>query len=241
MLITNKPLMQTENQLLGALPSDIYERLASHFKLVSLPTQEVICEVAEPIDYVYFPHHAVISLLATMDDGATVEVALVSREGMVGLPVILGDNISSIRAIVQVPGEAMRIDADIIKAEFARGGFLQNLLLRYVQAVLTEFAQGAACNRIHSLDKRLARWLLKVADRRQSQEFPLTQEFIAQMLGVRRAGVSVAAGILSQSGIISYNRGHISILDRKALEAASCECYRVVKDEFTRLLGKSSY
>lgn len=241
MLITNKPLMQPENQLLGALPADIYERLASHFKLVSLPTQEVICEVAEPIEYVYFPHHAVISLLATMDDGATVEVALVSQEGMVGLPVILGDNISSMRAIVQVPGEAMRIDADILKAEFDQCGPLQHLLLRYVQAVLTEFAQGAACNRLHSLDKRLARWLLKIADRRQSQEFPLTQEFIAQMLGVRRSGVSVAAGILSQSGIISYNRGHISILDRKALEAASCECYRVVKDEFTRLLGKSSY
>ncbi|MBD2213682.1 Crp/Fnr family transcriptional regulator [Nostoc linckia FACHB-104] len=237
MLIEKKPLMQPENQLLGALPSDIYERLASHFKLVSLPTQEVICEVAEPIQYAYFPHQAVISLLATMDDGSTVEVALVSQEGMVGLPIILGDNISSMRAIVQVPGEAMRINADILKAEFFQGGPLQNLLLRYVQAVLIELAQGAACNRLHSLDKRLARWLLKISDRMQSQEFPLTQEFLSQMLGVRRAGVSVAASILSQSGIISYNRGHICILDRKGLEAASCECYQVVKDEFTRLFG----
>ncbi|MDZ7957592.1 MAG: Crp/Fnr family transcriptional regulator [Aulosira sp. DedQUE10] len=239
MLVKNKPLMQPENHLLATLPAYIYERLAPHLKLVPLSTHEVIVEIGEPIKYVYFPHKAIVSLLATMDDGSTAEVALVGHEGMVGLPVILGDKISSILGIVQVPGEGMRIDADILKTEFERGGPLQSLLLLYVQAFITELAQGAACNRLHSLEKRLARWLLKVSDRIQSEEFPLTQEFIAQMLGVRRSGVSVAAGILSQSGIITYNRGRIHILNRPALEAASCECYRVVKGEFKRLLGAS--
>ncbi|OUL23846.1 Crp/Fnr family transcriptional regulator [Nostoc sp. T09] len=230
-------LTRSKNQLIAALPAAEYERLVPHLQIVRLSNQQVIYEIAEPIAYAYFPDQAIISLLTMMNDGSTVEVALVGHEGMAGIPIILGDNISSIRAIVQVSGYGVRINADVLKTEFARGGSLQRLLLRYVQAVITELAQGTACNRRHRLEKRLACWLLKVSDRIGSQEFPLTQEFIAEMLGVRRSGVTVAAGILSQSGIISYHRGHITILDRKALEATSCECYQTVKAEFTRLLG----
>jgi CRP-like cAMP-binding protein len=236
----NNPLIHPKNQLLAALPASEYESLLPHLQVVPLSNQQFIYEVGEPIEYAYFPHQAVISLVVVMDDSSTVETALVSQEGMAGFPILLGDNISSLQAVVQVPGDGMRLNADLLKTEFDKGGSLQRLLLRYVQAVISELAQGAACNRIHSLEKRLARWLLKVSDRLGSKEFPLTQEFIAQMLGVRRSGVTVAASILSQSGIISYHRGHITILDMEALEAASCECYRVVKAEFTRLLGNFS-
>ncbi|OUL32126.1 Crp/Fnr family transcriptional regulator [Nostoc sp. 106C] len=230
-------LTHPKNKLLAALPCTEYERLAPHLQIVRLSNQQVIYDIAEPIAYAYFPQGSIISELAMMDDGSTVEVALVGHEGMAGIPIILGDNISSIKAIVQIPGYSVRLNADVLKTEFDRGGSLQRLLLRYVQAVITEMAQGTACNRLHRLEKRLSRWLLKVSDRLGSQEFPLTQEFIAEMLGVRRSGVTVAAGILSQSGIISYHRGYITILDREALEATSCECYRIVKAEFTRLLG----
>lgn len=232
----DNPLLHPKNKLLAALAPSEYERLVPHLQVVPLSNQQVIYEDGEPIKYAYFPHQAIISLVIIMDDGSTVEAALVSQEGMAGISIILGDNISSLQAIVQVPGDGMRIDADVLKAEFDRGGSLQRLLLRYVQAVFSELAQGSACNRVHSLEKRLARWLLKVSDRVASKKFPLTQEFIAQMLGVRRSGVTVAASALSQLGIISYQRGHITILDIEALEATSCECYRVVKDNFTRLL-----
>jgi CRP-like cAMP-binding protein len=233
----DNPLIHPKNQLLAALPASEYQLLVPHLQVVPLPNQQVIYEVAEPIKYVYFPHQAVISLVITMDDGSTVEAALVGQEGMAGIPMILGDYISCLQAVVQVPGDGMRIDADVLKTEFDRGGYLQRILLRYVQAVFSEMAQGSACNRVHSLEKRLARWLLKVSDRIGSKDFPLTQEFIAQMLGVRRSGVTVAASTLSQSGIISYKRGHITILDIEALQATSCECYWVVKDNFSRLLG----
>ncbi|BAY26788.1 Crp/Fnr family transcriptional regulator [Calothrix sp. NIES-2100] len=236
----NNPLIHPKNQLLAALPPSEYESLVPHLQLVPLSNQQVIYEVGEPIKYAYFPHQAVISLVIIMDDSSTVEAALVSQEGMAGIPIILGDNISFLQAVVQVPGDGMRINADVLKTEFDKGGYLQRLLLRYVQAVFSELAQGSACNRVHSLEKRLARWLLKVSDRIGSQEFPLTQEFMAQMLGVRRSGVTVAANTLSQSGIISYHRGQITILDKQALEAASCECYRVVKTEFARLWGNLS-
>ncbi|MDZ8053211.1 MAG: Crp/Fnr family transcriptional regulator [Aulosira sp. ZfuVER01] len=240
MSVNKQMLIDPRNKLLAALPCAEYERLVPHLHLVPLANRQVIYEVGEAIAYVYFPNRAIISLLTMMNDGSTVEIALVGDEGMAGIPVILGDNISSIQAIVQVPGDGMRINADVLKTEFDRGGYLQSLLLRYVQAVLMELSQGVACNSRHTLEKRFARWLLKVSDRIGSQEFPLTQEFMAQMLGVRRSGVTVAAGIFSQSGIIKYHRGHITILDREALEATSCECYRIVKDEFTRLLGNLS-
>lgn len=164
----NNPLIYPKNQLLAALPAREYQRLMPHLQVVPLSNQQIIYEDGAPIKYTYFPHQAVISLVIVMDDGSTVEAALVSQEGMAGIPMLLGDKISSLEAVVQIPGDGMRIDADVLKTEFDRGGSLQRLLLRYVQAVFSELAQGAACNRVHNLDKRLARWLLKIADRRGS-------------------------------------------------------------------------
>ncbi|MDZ8135287.1 MAG: Crp/Fnr family transcriptional regulator [Nostoc sp. DedQUE04] len=228
------------NKLLAALPTSDYERLLPHLKLVSLPTRQVLYEPGEPITHVYFPQNAVVSIVTCMRDGSTVEVGIVSNEGMVGIPIILGSNTTTTKAFVQVAGAGMQIDADILRTEFNRGGAIQKLLLRYVRAIYTELTQSCACNRLHSLEERLARWLLTVSDRLASEEFPLTQEFIAQMLGVRRSGVTVAASTLSRAGMISYQRGHIKILNREDLEATSCECYRVIQKEFTRLLGNKS-
>ncbi|MGM3309040.1 Crp/Fnr family transcriptional regulator [Anabaena sp. WFMT] len=229
--------LKSKNKLLDALPRSNFELLAPHLELVSLSSGQIIYEAEEQIKYVYFPDSAIISILCVMDNGSSVEVGLVSREGMVGIPVILGDNITNLNAIVQVPGNALRIDADIVKIEFDRGGAIQELLLRYVKTVYLEVAQCAACNRLHTLEERLSRWLLTVSDRLNLDEFPLTQEFISQMLGVRRSGVTVAAHTLSKAGMINYHRGNIKILNREALEASSCECYQVIKNEYARLLG----
>lgn len=226
-----------ENQLLAALPASEYQRLLPHLELVSLPLRKVLYEVDEPIEYVYFPNHAIASLVSIMEDGSTVEIGLVGNEGMVGLPVILGGKTTNNQAFVQMADGGMRMKASLLKTEFNRGGPLQTLLLLYTQALYTQVSQSAACNRLHCLEERLARWLLSVQDRVQSNEFPLTQEFISQMLGTRRAGVTVAAGILSQAGIIRYTRGRITILNHEALKAASCECYGLIKSEFERLLG----
>ncbi|MEA5601980.1 Crp/Fnr family transcriptional regulator [Nostoc sp. UHCC 0252] len=228
---------QPPNKLLAALPASDYERLVPHLKPVPLPVQRILYEAAEPITHVYFPDKAVVSIVTTMEDGSTAEVGIVSNEGMVGIPVILGDNSTTTTSFVQISGAAMQINADVLKAEFNRGGAIQSVLLRYVQAVYSELAQSAACNRLHTLEERLARWLLTVSDRLESEDFPLTQEFISQMLGVRRSGVTVAASTLSRAGMISYQRGHISILNREDLEATSCECYQVIQKEFARLLG----
>ncbi|MGV0102914.1 Crp/Fnr family transcriptional regulator [Nostoc sp. DSM 114160] len=228
---------QRPNKLLAALSDSDYQRLFPYLKLVPLQVQQILYEAAEPITQVYFPDKAVVSIVTTMKDGSTAEVGIVSNEGMVGIPVILGDNTTTTTAFVQISGAAMQINADVLKAEFNRGGAIQNVLLRYVQAVYSELAQGAACNRLHTLEERLARWLLTVSDRLESEDFPLTQEFISQMLGVRRSGVTVAASTLSRAGMIAYQRGQISILNREDLEATSCECYRVIQNELARLLG----
>ncbi|MBD2561721.1 MULTISPECIES: Crp/Fnr family transcriptional regulator [Nostoc] len=228
---------QRPNKLLAALPASDYERLVPHLKLVPLQVQQILYAAAEPITQVYFPDKAVVSIVTTMEDGSTAEVGIVSNEGMVGIPVILGDNTTTTTAFVQISGAAMQINANVLRAEFNLGGALQTLLLCYVQAVYSELAQGAACNRLHTLEERLARWLLTVSDRLESEDFPLTQEFISQMLGVRRSGVTVAASTLSRAGMISYQRGHISILNREDLEATSCECHQVIQKEFARLLG----
>nr|WP_230966983.1 Crp/Fnr family transcriptional regulator [Nostoc sp. NZL] len=219
------------------MPTSDYERLVPHLKLVSLPTRQVIYEPGEPITQVYFPQNAVISIVTSMEDGSTVEVGIVSNEGMVGIPVILGGNTTTTKAFVQISGAGMQMDADVLRNEFKRGGALQKLLLRYVRAIYTELTQGCACNCLHTLEERLARWLLTVSDRLESEEFLLTQEFIAQMLGVRRSGVTVAASTLSRAGMIRYQRGQINILNRGDLEATSCECYQVIQKEFARLLG----
>ncbi|MBN3872756.1 Crp/Fnr family transcriptional regulator [Nostoc sp. JL33] len=226
------------NKLLAALPASDYQRLVPHLKLVSLPLRQILYQAGEPITHVYFPDKSMVSIVTTMEDGSTAEVGIVSNEGMVGIPVILGDNTTTTTAFVQIAGAGMQMDADILRAEFNRGGAIQTLLLRYVQAVYSELAQGVACNRLHILEERLARWLLTVSDRLESEDFPLTQEFIAQMLGVRRSGVTVAASTLSRAGMLAYQRGKISILNREDLEATSCECYRVIQKEFARLLGK---
>ena len=224
------------NKLLASLSSSDYQRLVPHLKLVSLSTRQVIYESKEPITQVYFPQHGVVSLVTNMKDGSMMEVGIVSNEGILGIPIILGGKTTTTKAFVQVSGAAMQMDADVLKTELNQGGAIQNLLLRYVQAAYTELAQGCACNRFHTIEERLARWLLTVSDRLESEDFPLTQEFIAQMLGVRRSGVTVAANTLSRTGMIRYQRGHISILRREALEATSCECYRVIQNEFARLL-----
>lgn len=228
---------EPQNRLLAALPSQDYQRLRPHLELVSFAPQQVLYEAGEPIDYVYFPHRSAISLINIMEDGSTIEVGLVGREGMVGIPAILDESSKVHRAYVQIADSAMRIRAEVLRAEFNRGGALQSLLLRYVQALLTQVSQSAACNRFHTIEERLSRQLLMVQDALESSEFPLTQEALAQMLGARRSGVTVAAGALNQAGMIWYSRGKITILHREGLEATSCECYRVIRDEFMRLLG----
>ena len=237
MSLDKNALEQPANKLLAALPASEYKRLVPHLKLVSLEVPQILYEAGEPITHVYFPDKSVVSIVTTMEDGSTVEVGIVSNEGMVGIPIILGNNITTTKAFVQISGAAMQMNADVLKAEFNQGKAIQTLLLCYVQARYSELAQGAACNRLHTLDERLARWLLTVCDRVESEDFPLTQEFISQMLGVRRSGVTVAASTLSRAGMISYHRGHISILNREDLSATSCECYRVIQNEFARLLG----
>jgi CRP-like cAMP-binding protein len=178
-----------------------------------------------------------VSLISSPETGSKVEVGLVGNEGVVGIPNILGDNIAVTTAIVQLAGSGMRIKASLIKSEFQQGGVLQSLLLRYTQALYALASQNAACNRLHQLDERLARWLLLVCDRIESNELQLTQEFISEMLGVRRAGVTEAANSLQQAGLIRYHRGKITILNRQELEAASCSCYGIIKGEYARLLG----
>lgn len=223
------------NQLLAALPAEDYQRLLPHLDLVTLTSQQVLYELGEPIFQVYFPNRSIISLINTMEDGATIEVGLVGREGMVGIPAILNDAVSIHRAFVKIPDTALRIRADVLRAEFNRGGALQTLLLRYTQLLLVQLSQSAACNRFHTIEERLARQLLLIQDSLQANEFPLTQEFLAQILGTRRSGVTVAAGALNQAGMIRYTRGRITILNREGLEATACECYQVIQEEFKRL------
>lgn len=225
------------NRLLAALPPEAYQRLVPHLETVILSPQQTLYEAGEAIDYVYFPHHCVISIINLMEDGSTIEVGLVGREGMIGIPVLLGSPQGMLhRALVQIADNAVRIRASVLQAEFNRGGALQRLVLRYVQAWLIQVSQSVACNRFHTIEERLARQLLLIQDALQADEFSLTQEFLAQMLGTRRSGITVAAGTLSQAGMIHYTRGKIQVIDREGLEATSCECYSVIRDEFARLL-----
>jgi CRP-like cAMP-binding protein len=226
-----------ENQLLSALPTEEYERLLPNLKLVSLTLKQIIYAPDEPIDYVYFPNCGIISLVNVTKDGRTVEATMVGNEGMAGIPVFLGVDRMPILAISQVVGDAVRMKADIFKREVTPGTSLYNLLLRYTQALLNQISQSVACNCLHPVEGRLCRWLLMTHDRVRSDQFMLTQELISQMLGVRRASVSQVAATLQKAGLIHYTRGKITILDREGLEATSCECYRVVKEEFDRLLG----
>ncbi|MGI2902916.1 Crp/Fnr family transcriptional regulator [Tolypothrix sp. VBCCA 56010] len=225
-----------KNKLLAALPDEDYQRLVPDLELVELPIKQVLYNPEEPIKHVYFLNQGISSIVYTTEGGSTVEVGMVGNDGMVGIPVFLGGNMTTTTAFMQVPGTAMRMKAVRLKAEFDLGGSLQKLLLRYTQALFTQISHTAVSNRLNTVEERLARWLLMAADLTQSDEFPLTQEFIAEMLGVRRSGVTVAAGILSQAGMIRYNRGRITILNREALEATAGESYIAIKTEFSRLL-----
>ena len=224
------------NHLLGALPTDIYARLAPHLELVPMPLGKVIYESGVPISHVYFPTTAIVSLLYVMVDGASAEIAVVGKEGIVGVSLFMGTDTTPSRAIVQSAGHAYRLKGEVLKEEFSQSGPFQDLLLHYTQALLTQMALTAACNRHHSVDQQLCRWLLLSLDRLPANELLMTQELIANMLGVRREGVTEAAGNLQKSGLIKYSRGHIEILNRLGLEARTCECYGVVKREFDRLL-----
>ena len=232
-----KPDDPVKNRLLAALPREEYERLRPHLEQVSFDLGEVVYESGERLDHVYFPTTAIISLLYLMEDGSSAEMGLAGNEGVVGIALFMGGGTMPNRAVVQSAGEAVRLKAKVLQSEFALGSKFQYLLLRYTQALITQISQTAVCNRLHSVEQQLSRWLLLSHDRVEADELVMTQELIADMLGVRREGVTVAAGRLQDAGAISYVRGHIQILDRQQLEAIACECYKVVKDEFDRLLG----
>jgi CRP-like cAMP-binding protein len=225
-----------ENRLLASLPSDEYERLLPRLEPVSLSLGEVVYEFGGHLDYVFFPTNSIVSLLYTMENGTSAEMGLTGSDGVVGIALFMGGGTMPNRAVVQSAGGALRMKAKELQDEFAQGGKFQRLLLRYTQALITQISQTAVCNRLHSVEQ-LCRWLLLSHDRVQADELIMTQELIADMLGVRREGVTVAAGRLQDGGAISYVRGHVKIIDRQKLERTVCECYRVVKDEFDRLLG----
>jgi CRP-like cAMP-binding protein len=227
------------NHLLSLLPEAEYQRLLPHLQPVSFSTQQILWDVDEPVDYVFFPHEAVVSLLSLMEDGSSIEIGTIGREGAIGMPMILSNGVSYWQAMIQIAGTGVKLEADQFKAEFDRGETLQKLSLRYMQSFLVHVSQSVACNRLHRLEERLARWILTIQDRVQSDRLPLTQEFIAQMLGTRRSGVNEAATALQQAGIIRYSRGKITVLDGKRLEAASCECYARTKRGYEQLLNDS--
>ena len=226
-----------ENRLLAALPVEQYERLRPSLQPVEFALGEVVYEFAGQLDYVFFPTTSIVSLLYTMENGASAEMGLTGNDGVVGIALFMGGGTMPNRAVVQSAGAALRMKAKVLQDEFALGGKFQQMLLRYTQALITQISQTAVCNRLHSVEQQLCRWLLLSHDRLQTDELVMTQELIADMLGVRREGVTVAAGHLQDAGAISYVRGRIQILDRQKLEETVCECYRVVKDEFERLLG----
>lgn len=225
-----------QNHLLDALLKVDYDRLFPNLELIEMPLGKVLCESGDELKHVYFPTNSIISLLYVMEDGASAEIAVIGNEGILGVQVLLGGESTPSRAVVQSAGHGYRMKAQLLKNEFNQAGPLQRLLLRYTQALITQMAQTAVCNRHHSVQQQLCRWLLLSMDRLSGNELNMTQELIANMLGVRREGVTEAAGALQHLGLIHYSRGHIKVLDRKGLEAKSCECYQVVKDEFDRLL-----
>ncbi len=223
------------NHILGALSPADWARLESSLQPVSLSLGTVVYESGVQLGYVYFPTTAIVSLLYVMADGASAEIAVVGKDGVVGIALFMGGESTPSRAVVQSAGEAYRMRSEIIKQEFIRGGDLQHLLLRYTQALITQMAQTAVCNRHHSIDQQLCRWLLMSLDRLEGDDLSMTQELIANMLGVRREGVTEAAGKLQVAGLIRYSRGHITVLDRAGIERRCCECYGVVKRESDRL------
>jgi CRP-like cAMP-binding protein len=233
--MTNTPESRN-NHLLAALPTAEWERWLPQLERVEMPLGQVLYESGTTLSHVYFPLTAIVSLLYVMENGASAEIAVVGNEGIVGISLFMGGESTPSRAVVQSAGHGVRLKAQTMKDEFNRAGPVLHLLLRYTQALITQMAQTAVCNRHHSLDQQLCRWLLLSMDRLQGNDLVMTQELIANMLGVRREGVTEAALSLQKVGLIRYARGHISVLDRAGLEQRTCECYAVVKKEYDRLL-----
>ena len=234
------PHTPKQNHLLAALPDADYERLLPHLELAPLELGWALYESGSQQGYVYFPTASIVSLLYVMQDGSSAEIAVVGNEGVVGIALFMGGETTPSRAVVQSAGYAYRLKGSLLKREFERGGPLQYLLLRYTQALITQMAQTAVCNRHHAVEQQLCRWLLLSLDRLPSNELTMTQELIANMLGVRREGVTEAAGKLQAAGLIQYTRGKITVLDRPKLEARVCECYAVVKRESDRLFSRKT-
>jgi CRP-like cAMP-binding protein len=233
-MLANNP---SQNHLLAALQTEEFERLASHLELVSMPIGKMLYEPNEQLQHAYFPTTCIVSLHYVTESGASAETAGVGNEGMIGVSLFMGGNTTSSSAVVQTAGNAYRLERHLLKQEFDRAGALQRLLLRYTQALMTQMTQTSVCNRHHSVEQQLCRWLLLTLDRLPTNELVMTQELVASMLGVRREGITEAAGNLQRAGYISYRRGHISVLNRSGLEAHTCECYAIVKKEMKRLLS----
>jgi len=236
--VTKVPDGPQKNDLLAALPPAEWERWLPNLEAVEMPLGKVLYESGSKMTHVYFPTTSIVSLLYVMEDGASAEIAVVGREGIVGISLFMGGSSTPSRAVVQSAGMGYRLQASLMMQEFNRAGPVLHLLLRYTQALITQMAQTAVCNRHHSLDQQLCRWLLLSLDRLTSNDLVMTQELIANMLGVRREGVTEAAGLLQDAGLIRYRRGHITVLDRPGLEKRTCECYAVVKNEYDRLLPR---
>jgi CRP-like cAMP-binding protein len=234
--VITTPIEPRTNQLLAALPETEWTRWQVLLEAVEMPLGQVLYEPGAGLSHVYFPTTAIVSLLYVMENGASAEIAVVGNEGIVGISLFMGGESTPGRAVVQSAGCGFRLRAQTVKDEFNRAGAVLHLLLRYIQALITQMAQTAVCNRHHTLDQQLCRWLLLSLDRLPGNELVMTQELIANMLGVRREGVTEAATRLQQSGLIRYSRGRISVLDRAGLEKRTCECYAVVKKEYDRLL-----
>lgn len=225
-----------QNHLLAKLPTEIIQRLYPQLELIEMPLGKVLHESGGQLQYVYFPTSAIVSLLYMMENGATAEIAGVGNEGIVGISVFMGGKTTPSTAVVYVGGYGFRLKSKLLMEEFNRAGSMMRLMLLYTQALMTQMSQTAVCNRHHSVEQQLCRWLLLTHDRSPSNELTITQEMISNLLGVRREGVTASAGNLQRDGLISYRRGHISVLDRSGLESQACECYQVVKKEFQRLL-----
>lgn len=232
----SSPYTPKQNHLLAALPAKDYARLLPNLDLIPMPLEWAVYESGGQLDYLYFPTTSIVSLLYVTQSGASAEIAITGNEGLVGISLFMGGESTPSRAVVQSAGFGYRLKAKILKKEFSRGGNLQQLALRYTQALITQMAQTAVCNRHHALDQQLCRWLLLRLDRLPGNELMTTHDLIAHMLGVRRVGVTEAAGKLQADGLIQYHRGHIKVLDRARLEKRVCECYAVVKKEIDRLL-----
>lgn len=226
------------NFLLRSLQEDELERIASKLEKVSLRLGEVLYESGEKMDYIYFPTTAIISMLYIMENGGTAEIGVVGNDGAIGVSLFLGGETTTSRAIVQSAGDLLRMKESDLLAEFKKAGRFQELLLRFTQAILTQISQTAVCNRLHSIDQQLCRWLLLSHDRLQSDKLEMTHDLISNMLGVRREGITLAAKKLAARKLIVNQRGTVTVIDRKGLEAASCECYAIVNSEYNRLLGR---